>query len=55
MDAVERCRRYVGRLEGAISGSWGHNAAIHAACVCVYRSAAQIRAPKVRGNGKEGR
>lgn len=35
MDVVERARRYVSKLDGAVSGSGGHNATIHVACVLV--------------------
>ena len=32
-DIVERARKYVAKMPGAISGSGGHNAAFHVACV----------------------
>jgi hypothetical protein len=35
MDVIERARAYVARMDGAVSGSGGHNATIHAACVLV--------------------
>jgi hypothetical protein len=35
MEVIERARRYVAKLEGAIAGSGGHNATFHVACVLV--------------------
>lgn len=35
MTVVERASRYVGKLEGAVSGAGGHNATLHVACVLV--------------------
>lgn len=35
MDVIERARRYVSKLEAAVSGGGGHNATIHVACVLV--------------------
>lgn len=35
MDVIERARRYVSKLDGAISGSGGHNTTIHVACLLV--------------------
>ncbi len=36
-DAFERCRRYVAKMEPAISGSGGHGATFRAACAIVQR------------------
>lgn len=35
MEVIERARRYVSKLDGAVSGSGGHNTTIHVACVLV--------------------
>jgi len=35
MDVIERARRYISKLDGAVSGGGGHNATIHVACVLV--------------------
>lgn len=32
---LERCRKYVARIEGAVSGNGGHNATMRVACECV--------------------
>lgn len=35
MEVVERARRYCSKLDGAVSGSGGHNTTIHVACILV--------------------
>ena len=35
MDVIDRARLYVAKLDGAVSGSGGHNTTIHVACVLV--------------------